>query len=156
MVELPTLRQISQLPLAPSEQANRRRTERGWPMWVGLSMATLILLGLIWGGMTGLRWYESNRLLTNYGSFTVEQALEDTERMIDSLGPSDLLENLRAMRDDGLGPRDPPDFHRMNVIREQLHQQIRFYASLAGGAFLGAALLGLIPRLLAGQRRRST
>ncbi len=156
LVELPTLRQISQLPLVPTEQASRRRSEGGWPVWVGLPMAALIVLGLFWGVMTGLRLFESNRLYKSYGSFTVDQAMEDTERMIESLSPSDLLENLRAMRDDGLGPRDPPDFHRMNVIREQLHQQIRFYGSLAGGSLLGAALLALVPRWLGVQRRRST
>ncbi len=161
ILPVPTLRGLSELPLAESVpqdlgKSSGKATTRGaptashsgWQGWRGITMALAMAGCLIASVSCG--WFTFQRSLVNT-SYTVDQEIEAGNQAFNALDPNALSSVWYTFGRMGLRNKEYPNFYWARLYAEErVH-----YAQIAGGIALGFAAIGLVLWLTTKKRKTS-
>ncbi|MEO8269687.1 MAG: hypothetical protein ABI557_08205, partial [Aureliella sp.] len=146
ILSVPTLRGLSELPLAEIEpQSSLEATSRGapavasggWQGWRGVTMALAMAGCLIASSYCG--WFSLQRWMIDT-SYTAEQNIEEGEQAFDTMDPYALTSTWYNFGQMGLRNKQYPNFYWVRIFAEQRVQ----FAQIAGSIALGFAAVGLV------------
>lgn len=150
VLSVPTLRGLSDLPLAESEaqgsgQSTARVTTRGapvsskggWQGWRGITMA-LAMAGCLIASVLCTRFSLQRWLVDT--SYTAEQDIEAGNQALDSLDPNALSSVWYTFGQMGLRNKQHPNYYWARLWADQRVQ----FTQIAGGIAIGFAAVGLV------------
>jgi hypothetical protein len=137
-LQVPTLRGLSQLPLAGSNETEATHEKSVWAGWRGITLAIASAIFLIFVLPCAYYLYERSLIDTSY---TVTEELAAGVAEIDALDLNMMVVRWLDFEKNGLGPKSKPPFY----YYKKAAQEREILSMVTGGV---AAVAGLVAALV--------
>lgn len=138
-LQIPTLRGLSQLPVAGEQVQTAVAKQAVWSGWRGPAIAIASAVFVI-AGLASARF--GMQYLSVDTTFTEESAIELGNEVLEGYGPLDLNIVWNEYAAKGMGPKQRPDFFLWNKYAGERRILATIAISIAGGFGLIALAIG--------------